>query len=144
MNIKVYNSKNELVKEVSAPDDGEINATGRILPERRHQLLIKNLPFGTYRLVIHIPDDDIFIKKIETHQHLVMFKKNIYLTDNIEYKGIVNEDNIAPTTLYTNSNYVKARTSHDNGLQVLRVGNKNLKIEDQLGRHRRDPTNPDE
>ncbi|XOU94781.1 MAG: hypothetical protein ACNFW9_01810 [Candidatus Kerfeldbacteria bacterium] len=131
LNVKVYNSKNELIEEVSAPDDGEIHATGKILPERRHQLLIEDLSFGTYRLILNIPDDDIFIKKIETHQHLVMFKKNIYLTDNIEYKGIINEDNISPTTLYTNSSYVKARTSHDNGLQVLRVGSNNLRLEDK-------------
>jgi len=130
MTIKVYNSQNELIEEVSAPDDGVTEANGEILAARRHQLVIEDMPFGTYRLEIDIPLDDTFIKKIQTYQHLLVFNKHVYLTDNVEYAGIVDENNISPTTLYTNSNYVSARTAHENGLQVLRVGNYNLRIDD--------------
>jgi hypothetical protein len=131
LKITVYDSKGEKVNEVSAPDDGEAKATGRVFPERRHQLLMENIPFGIYRLVINIPDDDIFIKKIETFQHLVMFKKNIYLTDNEEYKIILGDKSFTPTTIYTNGSVVKARTAHENGLQTLRVGYRNLNIDEK-------------
>jgi len=131
LKITVYNSQGEKVNEVSAPDDGETKATGRVFPERRHQLLMENIPFGIYRLVIDIPDDDIFIKKIETFQHLVMFKGNIYLTDNIEYKEILGDKILTPTTVYTNSSIIKARTAHENGLQILRVGKQSLLIDER-------------
>ncbi|MDP2683956.1 MAG: hypothetical protein Q8P20_02760 [bacterium] len=138
MSIKVFNSKGEIVEEVDSSDDGEDMVTGQINPERRHQLLLKNLPFGTYRLSVIIPYDDIFIKKIETQQHLLMFRGNIYLTDSNEYQGFIDTDNIYPSTIYTDSSFISARTSHENSFQVLRIGNENLKIEEKHLMHRID------
>ncbi len=126
--VQVYDIFGNLIEEVTAPDDGEDQRTGRVFPERRHQLLIEDIPHGTYRLKIDLPDDDIFIKKIETDQHLLMFKGNIYLADNAEYRDILLDKEFSPTTLYTTAKSIEARTAHDDGYQVLRVGRQNINI----------------
>ena len=126
--VKVYNAWGEKIEEVKVPDDGEDQATGRVFPERRHQLLLENIPHGIYRIVIDIVDDDIFIKKIETFQNLFMFNKNIYLADNAEYTSVLGDKELRPTTLYTTGSFFRARTAHDDGCQSLRVGSQSLVI----------------
>ncbi|MDD5039777.1 MAG: hypothetical protein PHY34_01375 [Patescibacteria group bacterium] len=127
--VQVFNSSNKKISDVIAPDDGETEATGKVYPQRRHQLLLDNLPMGVYRLVIDLTDDDVFIKQIETTQNLIMFKKNIYPTDNPEYSEILGEKQLTPTTIYTNSNKIKIKTSHEKGIQTLRVGSEKVFID---------------
>lgn len=118
--VIVFNNKGEKVKEASLPDDGDEKADGKVYPERNLQILAENIPHGVYRLVIDI-NDDIFIKKIVTFQYLLMFKSNVYLTDNEEYKMILGDKKLEPTTLFTNSQIVRARTAHEKGLQKLEI-----------------------
>jgi len=119
-NVTVINNKGEKVKEFSIPDDGDEKASGKVFPERNLQILMENIPYGFYRLVINT-NDDVFIKKIVTFQHLLIFKGNIYLTDNEEYKVILGDKKLEPTTLYTNGSTIRARTAHDAGLQKLEI-----------------------
>lgn len=129
LNIKLFDSDNNLLEEFLLPDDGEITANGNISLSRQLQVKKDNLAFGTYRLELNMIDDDLFIKKIITKQHLFMFKGNIYLTDNIEYNGIIDPNNITATTIYTNSDFINARTSHENGIQTLKIGKSSLAID---------------
>jgi len=127
--VAVFNSRGEKIKEVLLPDDGEDKATGKVYPKRTLPVLLENIPHGIYRLVIDI-HDDIFIKEIVTFQHLVMFKGNVYLTDNEEYRDILGDKKLMSTILYTDSTSVKVRTSHEGSLQTLRVGWENLEIDE--------------
>lgn len=127
--VLAYNMLGEKVGEAKSADDGIEDANGLIRPERKVDLEISNLKFGAYRLVINSPNDEIFVKNIKTTQHLLMFKQKIFLTDNKEYEIILNDKALTPTTLFTNSNSINARTSHISGLQTLKVGWQNLEID---------------
>jgi len=118
--ISIYNNQGVKVKEQTVPDDGDIKADGKVSSERIMQILMEKIPIGTYQFVIDT-NDDIFIKDIITFQHLLIFKGNIYLTDNDEYKDILDEKKLEPTTIYTNSNSIRTRTSHDKGLQKIEI-----------------------
>ncbi|MFA4930478.1 MAG: hypothetical protein WC570_01255 [Patescibacteria group bacterium] len=116
-----------ILKKIIEPDDGDTNADGHVNSERVVDLLLPDLPHGVYRIVLDT-NDDMFIKKIVTFQHLVMFKGILYLTDNSEYKSIVGDRQFSPTTVYTNSSILSAYTSHDANLQTLRVGTRNIEL----------------
>lgn len=127
--VSVFNNKNEKVKEVSLADDGDTMADNKIFPERNLSVSMKNMPFGVYRLVIDCPDE-IFIKKIVTAQHLLMFKGHVFLTDNENYKSILGDKQLTANALYTNGSYVIADTPHSSGFQNLKIGKKIVKLEE--------------
>lgn len=126
--LNVYNSRGEKIHGVTLPDDGVVDDNGKVFDEKMHQLLLEKIPLGVYRIEISI-NDDIFIKNFETFQHLFMFKRKLYLTDNEEYRSIIGNKDFTPTTIYTTSNTVKALTSHESGKQVLRVGSEDVLID---------------
>lgn len=118
--VSVYNNKNQKVKELSLTDDGENQASGKIYLERKLQILMEKIPVGIYHLLIKTTDD-VFIKNIVTFQKLLMFKGNLYLTDNEEYGAILGDKELKPTTIFTNSSFIKTSTSHNQGLQKLKI-----------------------
>ncbi|MFH1235784.1 MAG: hypothetical protein V1685_02495, partial [Parcubacteria group bacterium] len=127
--VNIYDTRGIKVYERTLEDDGETLASGRVLPERLLNILLEEIPFGTYRIEILAPDD-IFIKRIATFQKLVMFKKNLYLAENVEYQPVLGDKSLAPTTVYTNVPTVTMRTSHENGLQIVRVRDEDVIMRD--------------
>lgn len=125
--VFVYNRLGTKVAELTEPDDGEIRATGIVNPERTVRISKDFLPFGVYRIVIDT-NDDVFIKRIESLQHNIVFKNSIYLTDNVEYQSILGSKALSPTVLYTSSNKVAVLTAHANGFQEIRIGNKEVTL----------------
>lgn len=122
--ISVLNNKNEKVKDFLLPDDGDTKSDGKVYPERALKILMENTPFGVYRLVMDTTDD-VFIKKIVTFQHLFMFKSSVFLADSEEYKSILGDKKLEPTTLYTNSATISASTAHDDGFQKIEIDTSN-------------------
>lgn len=129
--VTVYNSSDEIVYSESVADDGETHANGNILPERTLRVLVEDIPFGIYRLQVDIANDDVFIKRIESQQSLIVFKGHVYLTDSNEYQTILGERKFPATTLYTNSSSISSRTAHNAGLQTLRVGSDFVSMTDR-------------
>ncbi len=123
----VMSEGGKALHEFTLPDDGTEAATGGVTVER---MLSVNLfvPPGIYRIKLDIPDD-LFVTKIVTTQHLVMFKENIYLTDNEEYREVLGQKALTPTVLYTTSATIRARTSHETSLQTLSVGRQSLSLD---------------
>lgn len=120
------------VLEQTLEDDGVTSPTGEVEPERTLRVSREGLPEGVYRFVIDI-DDDVFIKRIETVQHLLVFRKNLYLAENAEYRSVLGEGPFSPTTVFVDGNHVGATTSHDAGKQALSVGASTLKLDTLLG-----------
>jgi hypothetical protein len=125
--VRVYNVTGKLIKTISVSDTSSIAGDSKVSREQSKQLLISDLPHGVYRIVIDV-NDDIFIKKIVTMQHLFMFKGNIYLTDSSSYKDILGGKINNPGLVYTNCKKISALTSHKENLQTLSVGSKDLRI----------------
>jgi hypothetical protein len=128
VNVTVYDPDGTKIKEVKEPDDGVQAASGRVLPERQITVQAAGTQPGVYRLVIDATDD-IFIKKIVTSQHLLMFMGHVYLTDNQEYRAILGNAFFAPAVLYTNSSVIRVSTSHVKSLQTVAVGSENLVLD---------------
>ncbi len=129
INVKLYNNNNELVQEFTLPDDGVALANGVVQPERIMHVFNDQISFGVYKLEIDV-HDDIFIKKIETSQHLIMFEGSVYLTDSEEYRSILGDKFLKSTTIYSDSKIIRARSAHQNGLQTLSVGSQQLIIDE--------------
>lgn len=127
VNITVFNPSGKKVLQVAEPDDGETAASGRVRPERQINVHAAVTQHGVYRLVIDT-NDDIFIKKIRTFQHLLMFKGHVYLTDNQEYQAVLGDMRFSPTVVYTDNSVIRASTSHQKSLQTLAVGVQNLTL----------------
>lgn len=121
--VTVFNNKEEKVKEFSLPDDGEEKASNKVYPERTLQILMENIPHGIYHLIVDAsdPTEDLFINKIVTFQHLVMFKNYIFLAENEEYKSILGDKILVPTTLFTNSTNISASVPHEINFQELDI-----------------------
>ena len=128
VNITVYDPDGNTVREIVVPDDGEALASGRVLPERIVDITAENSQPGRYRLVIST-NDDMFIKKISTMQHLLMFIGHVYLADNQEYQSVLGAGQFSPTTLYATGSVIRASTSHEKNLQTLSVGSHNLTLD---------------
>lgn len=129
LDISVYDSRGNLITKQFVTDDGEVTASNVVLPERQIKLELPDLHHGVYRLVIKTTDD-IFFKKIVTSQHLVMFKKNLYLADNIDSFSNSGQKSFSSTILYTDSSFIQAHTSHQAGLQTLKIGTKDLVLDE--------------
>lgn len=125
--VTVYNFRGDEVANYLVNDDGETFASGRVHDEQILRVAPKTNTHGTYRILIET-NDDVFIKRIESYQHLLMFNKAIYLTDNEEYKDILGNKIVSPTTLYTNATALSASTAHDDGFQTLTVGSEEFDI----------------
>ncbi|MBU0963460.1 hypothetical protein KKC06_00265 [Patescibacteria group bacterium] len=116
--ITIFDNSDKLIDEIILPDDGEIMASGKVMPERNVGIFLNDIPAGVYRINLDTTDD-VFIKEIQTQQHLIMFKDNIYLTDNEEYKDILGDKTHQSTQLFTNAKEVDFKTAHDDGWQTI-------------------------
>lgn len=106
---------------------GDQMATGKPSEERTVHVEKAELPEGVYHLKF-LAADDIFLKKIVTQQHLIMFYKSVYLTDNPEYQSILGSRENRPTDLFVDGSYVGATTAHEKGFQTLQVGRESMTL----------------
>ncbi|MDD5342138.1 MAG: hypothetical protein PHI73_02280 [Patescibacteria group bacterium] len=121
----------EKVESIEVADDGNSSANGKPSVQKEVQLSIPKPANGLYRIRLGIKNDEIFIRKIETKQHLIVFADFLYLTDNNEYRGAFPDLVERPTTIYSNGNSFQVRTAHANGFQTVKIGGAEVKI-DQL------------
>ncbi|MFH1171585.1 MAG: hypothetical protein V1778_03540 [bacterium] len=128
VSIEVWDTTKQIFAE-HIDGYGEEKATGRPSEEREINVRKSELPEGAYYLKIHT-EDDVFIKKIVTQQHLIVFYKSLYLTDNPEYKEILGLQKNQPTSFFVDGSYLRARTAHENGLQTVEVGKTTMTLDD--------------
>lgn len=126
LRIEVWRGNEQLFSE-GITELGSDDPTG--VPSDAQTLTVRKngLREGTYTLKIDTTDD-VFLTRMETAQHLLMFSGNIYLTDNSEYANVLGAKKLDETILYTTSTAITAETSHEKGLQTLRVGNNTLTL----------------
>ncbi len=113
------------VTEQKTTGIGSTLATGK--PSKVQTVVVEKegLPAGLYTLKVNAPDD-IFIKQIETAQHLLQFRGMLYPTDNDEYRVLLGEKKTGPTKLVTTGTWLTASTSHSDGLQTITAGNRKI------------------
>lgn len=123
----VVGPDNTIVKKVVEPDDGNAAGNGVVKLERTVHLLVEGQRHGVYKITLDT-NDDVFFKRIITFQHLLMFHGSVYMTDNVEYSSVVGDGPFSPTRLYTTSTAIGAYSSHQQNLQTLRIGSKDMEL----------------
>ena len=118
--IVVSRGSKELLR-LDVPDDGIHGISNDILPEREQTVKLSQPGRGVYKIRL-VTTDDTFITRFDTLQHRFFFEGKIYLTENEEYRDVLEKKIFAPTTLYTQGSRIVVRTSHDAGKQTFRVG----------------------
>lgn len=123
-------SDGEKIKTLEIKDDREIAATGKASALKEINLKIPNLKEGLYRIKLEIKNDEIFIRKIESKQHKIVFANHLYLADNNEYLDALPDLKEKPAVIYSNGNNFTFRTAHQKGFQSVRVENESLNLEE--------------
>lgn len=118
-----------VVTEKELPDDGIDTASGEVEPERRLNVRVPNLPEGVYRLNLET-NDDVFVSRIDSAQHLLVFRKSLYLADHAEYRSVLGDRDFGTSTIVMDGTKLDAYTSHAAGRQILRVGQRFLDLAD--------------
>ncbi len=125
LNVNIFDSKNNLITNISLPDDGNVKADRKIKTTQKSSLTINNLSEGVYKIHIKGTPDTI-IKKIKLNQNKLVFKGPLILANS----GIYNTSE-RPVTLYF-KNRGKRRVylvvSHIESLQNITI-NQNTTFE---------------
>ena len=113
--VKVYNFWGDLIYQKEFNDDGNASNDSVYSSVIGAGIEISaDLPEGVYKVEVAV-SDDIFTRKIETPQSKISFINQIYLGDAINYAEP------KETMLYTNGSFLRAATTHEEGLQELEV-----------------------
>ncbi len=118
--IVVYRGPEQLLS-MPVSDDGVSVASGTASARRDISVFIPEPAEGVYRISIESRFDEIFIRKISTRQHWVVFADHLYLTDNEEYRDAMPDIVESATTVYSSGTNYQFRTAHRAGLQTVRV-----------------------
>ena len=116
------------VRRWELSDDGRSGNTVGASPLRVLQVRADDLPEGVYSLDWQV-DNDIFVTKIETKQHLIAFSDHLYLANNSEYRDGLPQLDLATTTVYTTARSVGISTAHPAGLQTVLVDGKPYELQ---------------
>jgi hypothetical protein len=128
VSVSLFNADNKKIEETKLEDDGQTDSKGVVKPAREIQLRVTPNSEGIYRILIDV-NDDIFIKNISSNLRYLSFKGRVYLVDNPEYRDVLVDKEVKPTTLYTNSTTVNAQTAHEANLQTVKVNGQNLVLQ---------------
>lgn len=116
IDINVY-SNNGIVKTIRFYDINRETDSGKTRNIGEQALSIDGLPEGVYKIEIKA-NDDIVTKKIKTRQSKMSFIDKIWLMDQLDKK----------INLLSDSNAMSAITSNPANLQVIKIGDKNLDV----------------
>lgn len=129
-NISVYYGGRKIYQD-SQPDDGNIYPNGQGSELKNFKVEFPDLPEGSYQLELDL-SDDLVIRKIETKQHLLVFKQKIFLVDNKEYIESLPDIKEIPAQLYSDANRFSFQAFHPNGLQTIKVDNTDVILEEEM------------
>ncbi|MFH0818670.1 MAG: hypothetical protein V1898_01615 [Patescibacteria group bacterium] len=124
--VRIYKDDTEIQTEVE-PGDGNTDISGTASLVKEKQIKLTNLSGGLFRIVVDV-SNDVFIRKIITKQHLLVVKNRIFLADSEAHKNSISDLTLDPTTLYTNSDILLARTDHSESLQSISINNDKLEL----------------
>lgn len=109
-------------------DDGYVLSTDPSSKRRHLHVYVSNLEEGVYNVELKT-NQDIFIREINTRQSYLVFKNNLYLADNIEYRDGILDLNYESNQLFTKGNNFSFRTTHKSGMQTLLVNDEEVVID---------------
>jgi hypothetical protein len=101
-------------------DDGRVSDRVGASPRRQLVIDVPNLAEGAYFIDLRM-NEDIFVRKIVSRQHKLIFREHLYVADNAEYSDGFTDMNLAPTVLVTNGRQFSFRTAHPKGYQTIWV-----------------------
>lgn len=124
--VKVYHQDTEIYNDFIV-DDGNIEVNGVASELKEKKVELTNLGEGLYKIVIDV-SDDIVVRKIQTQQHLLVVKDDLFLVDNQAYQDSISDLVFAATELYSNSDKFLFKTDHPTGLQTVMINKDTVEI----------------
>lgn len=115
------------VAKASLDDDGVTQATGNPSGERTVELRVPDPEPGLYSITVQTKSDDVFIRHISTQQHLIDFRKRLYLADNDAYAKLGGVAT-APADVLVVGTAVKATTTNQKSIQTITIDGKPLRL----------------
>jgi len=126
--LKVYRGLSELVQAVSVDDDGEDRLTNQSSALRTATVRTEQLPEGLYTIEIS-GNDDLVTRSLETSADWLVIPARLQVVDNEQFRGVLTDLRVSPTTLFTSGPNVTVKTPHPEGLQTIRVNNQPFTID---------------
>jgi hypothetical protein len=101
-------------------DDGRAGDRVGASPRRTLSIAVPNLAEGTYFVDLRM-DQDLFVRRIVSSQHKLIFREHLYVADSAEYSDGFTDMNLSPTVLVTNGHEFLFRTAHPAGYQTVQL-----------------------
>lgn len=124
--IEVYSIKDELIGNVTIPDDGNQNNSGILGTVQKKNVYFSNLEKGVYRieLIELLGKGDLLIRKIEINKGKLVVEKKLFLAGDspVYFKG----KKASPVALYFKNprkSTMRFQTPSSQGLQNMMVIN---------------------
>ncbi|OGY83759.1 MAG: hypothetical protein A3F54_05255 [Candidatus Kerfeldbacteria bacterium RIFCSPHIGHO2_12_FULL_48_17] len=124
VNVEIMHN-DQLVKNVSLADDGQVTPSGLTSQPTDFRLQEADLPEGVYTIIFNITDD-VFIRSIDTAQHLFVAENTLFLAAGEDYKQQIPDLDLAQTQVFSDALRLRAQTTHDTGLQVIDINGQSL------------------
>jgi len=125
LDITIYDNFGQEIYTEFLTDDGNISDNGKMSEIQQVNINISDLAEGLYQINLRTNNDDIFFRQIKTQQDLLVFVNQIYLADEVGYWSDNRQRNIQ---LYSNGFQFSAFTSHQEGLQTIKIGDEILRL----------------
>jgi len=100
------------------PDDGRTSDRVGASPRRTASLYVPNLTEGVYFVELRT-NQDIFVRRITSRHHKLVFREQLYLADSTEYADGFTDLAAAPPIVYSDGRRYMFRTAHPVGYQTV-------------------------
>lgn len=102
------------------PDDGRTGDRVGASPRRTVDLEVPGLAAGVYFVELRM-NQDLFVRRIVSRHHKLVFRERLYLADSAEYADGFTDLRAAPPTVYSDGRRFLFRTAHPAGYQAVSV-----------------------
>ncbi len=124
VSVVVFNEDGLPVADVVAQDDGNVSIDAFPAKMKTLELLASGLSEGVYKIVINA-DRDIIFRSIKTTQQKIIFLNTMFIGDEVGYQEVPRS-----ATFWTEAKKISFQTRHAEGVQLMRVANESLSIEE--------------
>ncbi|NQV12655.1 hypothetical protein HQ524_04810 [Candidatus Uhrbacteria bacterium] len=119
--IRVYQD-GEVVGEVKADDDGDASSSNVALERKFLRVEAPGLSPGLIKVELNA-GNDVYWRVVNTNVPKMTYSSNVHIGDEVGYL-----DDARPVTLYTDAQHLTLFTRHAEGVQTVKVGNKEVEI----------------
>ncbi len=102
------------------PDDGRTGDRVGASPRRTVEVNVPSLAAGVYFVELRM-NQDVFVRRITSRHHKLVFRERLYLADSVEYADGFTDLLAAPPTVYSDGRRFLFRTAHPAGYQTVSV-----------------------